>query len=251
VTAFTHVPGDGDVPATYGASGTVLPILSGLGVYDRGSVAGNDEIHYWIDPTGNLWSLTNQLQLNNLGYQEYFKEFVDNGESVVGTYDAIEGDFYFSSLERSFLITTSGVSRGLYKFPTFTSWGGKRYALERAQGNLSGRYASLETNAFDIRDRSRKTVTAVNVGYRGGGTVEVAVRFKDTPTGTWKLSRWVRVSQEGNASIRVQALEHRILVRASDPTTFELEYINVKVQRDDRRWRRGPTEGTRVARDVG
>jgi hypothetical protein len=251
VTAFTHISGEGDVPATYGANSPALPIMSGLGIYDRGAVAGNDQIHYWIDPTGKMWSLNANLELEERGYEEYFSEATERGETFVGTYDPIEGDFYFSTEERGFLLTASGLSRSLYRFPNFTSWGGKRYAVEKADGNLSGKYAVLETNAFDLRDRSRKTITAVNLGYRGGGTVEVALRYKNSASGSWNMTHWVPVSPEGNAAIRVQALEHRVMVRASDPTTFELEYITPKVQRDDRRWRRGPTEGTRVARDVG
>jgi hypothetical protein len=251
VTAFTHFAGDGDIPATYGHRSPGQAILSGLGVYDRGSVAGNDQIHYWIDPTGNLWSLDTSLSLTNLGYQEYFKGFVENGESVVGSFDPIESDFYFSSNERSLVVSDTGaISRGLYKYPFLTNWGGKKYGSEKSAGDLAGLFASLETNAFDQRDRNRKTVTSVNVGARGGGTIEVALRYKYSTDGEWELSDWEPVNPEGNATIRVHALEHRLLLRASDPSTFELEYIIVKVQRDDRRFRRGPTEGTRIAREI-
>lgn len=245
VTAFRGVAGGGDIPATY----QVVEIPAG-GVYDRGSVVAGPDFHTFFDNEGTLWRLDKNLSLTRLGFEEFFKEFVDGEEEVVPVFDPLYKDSYFSSLKRSFLVTTRGVSRSLYRFPNMVVWKGKRYATEKSKGDLTSKYASLQTNAFDVRNRYLKTVTSVNVGHRGGGTIEVALQYKYNNSDSWEQTSWVRVNDEGNAVIRVTALEHRVLVRASDPTTFQLEYITVKVQSPDKRFSRGPQEGTRVAREV-
>ena len=95
-----------------------------------------------------------------------------------------------------------------------------------------------------------KTLTGVAVGYGSEGTVEVAVDYKYNSKDEWETSDWVQLNNEGNAMLRVTALEHRIKLRATDPTSFNVEQVTLKYQYGDRRFRRGPVDGTRVGRNV-
>lgn len=246
VTAFRHVPAAGDVPDTYGTLDLGLH-----GAYDRGSALATRNSIVFMDREGVLWRISESLELTRLGYEEYLREFIDNGETVVMTFDPLREDIYICSEERGFLLTSQGASRIHFSFPNRTAWRGKTYAMEKSGGSLDGKYALIETNNFDVEDRSQKTITNLHVGHRGGGTVEASLKYKLTTTGEFEQTEWVPLNHEGNVALRVTALEHRVLVRASDPTDFELDFIRAGKQTGDRRFQRGPRDGTRVAKDVG
>jgi len=246
--ALTHTLGGEDVPAGYGAPHPVNDRLRWIGIYDRGSVAGSSSIHFFLDATGVLWSLDANLDLQRLGYEEYLLPFVSNSEKVVMTYDDLLGDLFISSDQRSFQLTRNGLSRHNYRYPYFTNWKGTNYAGRHIPDIAETLYASLRTSRFDLGGRDHKTITAIEVACQGGGTVEVALQYKYNKEDSWEQTDWVQVNPNGETMLRVQGLEFKLLVRASDPTTFSLERVIAKVQRGDRRFTRGPREGTRVAR---
>ena len=133
------------------------------------------------------------------------------------TFDPFYKDIYICSENRGFLFTQRGLSKIHFSFSNRTAWRGKTYAMEKSGGSLNGKYALIETSNFDVEDRSQKTLTNFHVGHRGGGTVEVALKYKLTSNGELEQTDWVEVNDEGNAALRVTALEHRVLVRASNP----------------------------------
>jgi len=248
INALTHTLGEGDIPATYGLNASINEQLKWIGIYDRGSVGGNSSIHFFLDTQGVLWSLDANLRLSRLGYEEYLLPFVNNSEKVVMTYDDLLGDLYISSDKRSFLLSRSGMSKSNYRYSTFVNWGGVKYAIPHVPDEAETLYSSLQTSRFDLGGRDHKTITAIEAAFQGGGTVEVALQYKYNTTDAWAQTSWVPVNPSGNTMLRVQGLEFKLLLRASDPTTFALERVTAKVQRPDRRFVRGPREGSRVAR---
>lgn len=248
INALTHSLGGEDIPAGYGLRSPVNNRLKWIGIYDRGSVGGNSSIQFFLDTQGVLWSLDSDLRLTRLGYEEYLLPFVSNEETVVMTYDDLLGDLFISSDQRSFQLTPKGMSKSNYRYSTFVNWAGKKYALLHVPDTNETLYASLRTSRFDLTGGDHKTITGVQVAHQGGGTVEVALQYKYNRTDSWQQTRWVRLNPSGNTMLRVQGLEFKLLVRASDPTTFSLERIIAMVQRPDRRFIRGPREGSRVAR---
>ena len=250
INALTHTLGQGDIPAGYGLKSTVNDRLRWIGIYDRGSVGGNSSIHFFLDNQGVLWSLDAGLNLKRLGYEEYLLPFVSNSEEVVMTYDELLGDLYISSSERAFQLTRNGMSRCNYRYSSFINWGGSSYALSHIPDVDETLLASLKTSRFDLTGRDHKTITAVEVACQGGGTVEVALEYKYNKEDSWEQTSWVEVNPNGETMLRTQGLEFKLLVRASDPSSFSLERIVAKVQRGDRRFARGPREGTRVARNA-
>ena len=247
---LTHTLGGDDLPATYGLGAPINDAIKWIGVYDRGSVGGNSNIHFFLDTQGVLWSLDVNLRLSRLGYEEYLLPFVANSEKVVMTYDQILGDLHIASDQRSFLLTRNGLSKSNYRYSTFVNWGGAKYALPYVPLEEETLYASLQTSRFDAGGRDHKTVTAVEVHCQGGGTVEVALQYKYNIESSWQQTGWIQVNPSGNTMLRTQGLEFKLLLRASDPSSFTLERITVKVQRPDRRFARGPREGSRVARNA-
>lgn len=240
VSALIPTSGGGDVPPTYG-----IRHLSDSGCASRGSVGGDDLRHVWLDPAGVLWRVSANLQVERLGYEEYLSPLLT--EAHLWQHDPLEQDLYLGSTERSFLLTGKGLSRSNKAYTAIANWKGRSFSLGKRVGST---YAEVWTSPFDLRASELKTLTSLRVSHRGGGTVEVRIGYKYSRTGPWEWTDWVEVNEEGNAVLRITALEHKVAVRASDPSTFELDHMIPAWQAPDRRFRRGPREGTRIARDA-
>ena len=108
ITAFTFTPGGGDIPPTYGRRH-----IGDIGLYDRGSVSWGPNLHVFLDKSGSLWSLSEDLQISRLDYREYFTKSIEAGEEFVGTYDPHFGDHYLSTSTSTFIYNPVGISAEL------------------------------------------------------------------------------------------------------------------------------------------
>jgi len=130
VSAFVEMPWRGDVlclkalrnaVVVYGSGGVtaLVPLTIGdvptfgirellpVGVHSRGAVGGDERHHIFVDVTGMMWRLDEQLQLQRLGYQEYGA--VLTGDVVI-QYDAVNREFYLGDGTYSYVLTESGLA---------------------------------------------------------------------------------------------------------------------------------------------
>lgn len=233
------------IPAQFGFG---YQHLMNVGIADRGAVAGNRGGHIFIGESGELWSIGPQLQTNKIGYKEYFLPMLGTDISISLNHQ--ESEFYIANKDRCFLldqglteikqIPTSvefqqGGLIGVYDEKTFTS--GKR------KGMVDDR-TIIVTNPISFSVSALKTTTVISLGVRSPHKVEVALEYTTKKSDNWKRTRFVPVNKEGNADLRVNGLDFRVVIKAEHYDNFELDFVEVRFQPDDRRFVRGTSVNT-------
>jgi len=92
--------------------------LASFGICGRGAVGGSLDMHTFVDTSGKVWRLTRQLELQEVGYEEYFQNAVDPGGAspVMVQYDENEQKTYISYSDATYtdgftyLLTAQGLS---------------------------------------------------------------------------------------------------------------------------------------------
>jgi hypothetical protein len=242
IAVLQPVVGGGDIAPTFG-----INKLSSVGIYSRGSYSGSSSVHYFLDPNGDLWRLTGSLELNRLGYQDYFKSWIDNEDEVSLYFDEIEQELYLTNGEESFLYSNSGLSsiNGVYTWVTT-----HRSKVYGSSVENSSKYKSLCSSKFDGFKREVKTITAIHLDVETDGLVEVSVKYKYNLKDNWNQTSWHRLNNEGNTALRIAGSEFQFCIRVSNESYFRLGRATLKVQYADKRFSRGPSQGTNIARDV-
>jgi len=229
IYALSAPAGRTDVADTYGKH-----MLKAIGILDRGSVGVSKDRHIFIDAKLRLWSIDPELRLQELDYREWMPD----SETVI-TYDDNTDRFFLSDSDGAYLLDIGGLSSHNQAITSTIEKDGITYGLFEDLDIDDN--AMLVTTGFDLQVRGIKTITSIVLGLVGGGTISVAVDYRYTDDDkTWSRTAWHPVNREGIAHPRIAGTDFRVVVRASDYTTFELDYIQVKWQSSDKRSLRGP-----------
>ena len=233
------------VPAEFGFG---YQHLMNVGIADRGAVAGNRGGHILIDESGELWSIGPQLETNKLGYKEYFLPMLGTDISI--SLNQQESEFYIANKDKGYVLD-QGLTEIKQK-PTSVEFqqGGligvfdeKVYTSGTRKGMVDNRTV-IVTNPVSFSVSALKTVTTVSLGVRSPHKVEVALEYTTKKREDWRRTRFVPVNKEGNADIRVNGLDFRVVIKAEDYDEFELDFVEVRFQPDDRRFVRGTSVNT-------
>lgn len=222
--------------------------LTNVGIADRGAVAGNRGGHVFVDESGELWSIGPKLQTNKLGYKEYFLPMLGTDISI--SLNQQESEFYISNKDRGFVLD-QGLTE-IKQMPTSVEFqqGGligisdeKVFEEGTDKGMVDDRTV-IVSNPISFSVAAEKTVTVVSLGVRSPYKIEVALEYTTDKTDNWKRTRFVPVNAQGNADLRVHGLDFRVVVKAENYENFELDFIEVRFQPDDRRFVRGTSVNT-------
>jgi len=97
----------------------------GTGLAQRAAIAGDDDMHYFLDPLGDLWRVTLEpgprVVAQKLGGREIFADMLPN--TVIVSKDRHQKEFHIADGEQVWVVTAEGkISQGP-KMPTRLSWG--------------------------------------------------------------------------------------------------------------------------------
>ena len=245
IAVMNPVIGSGDIPATFG-----IELLSSVGIYSRSSVNGNRNVHYFLDNYGELWRLTASLELTNLGYRDVFSSWISNNDNIVFTYDDLENELHITNGSSSYVLNQG---TDLVESSEVYTWmlpqGGQVYGTyQEPSSELT--YKTICSSKFDAFRREDKTITSVNCEIETDGLVEVSFKYKYNLKDEWNQTSWTRLNNEGNAALRITASEFIFCLRVSNDTYFNLGRVTMKAQYGDKRFSRGPNQGTNLSRDV-
>lgn len=222
--------GDTDI-STYG-----MIHLSRTGIPDRSYVGGDDNQHIFIDSEGSMWSISGEFNLQRLGYREYISHNVGQPAAIVkNTYQRYK-EYYISFPDESFILTNNGLTRHEQRISSITFSDGGFVGPVKP---ITNKEALVVSNQMDFGVRGIKTVTSVNLSFQGGDKVYAAIDYRYNTSEQFKRTPFVLTNAEGNAVIRAAGLDFRVVVKAKDFKTFELDYLQVKWQSSDKRHIRG------------
>lgn len=238
IGVLTFTRGIQEMPPTYG-----FRLLSRVGIVARDAVGGTDNVHIFIDKTGDLWQLTADLSLTKLGYREYIFDLL--GGDITFVYNEQEAEFQisgdFTAGVYGFTLRSQGLSQNYQRVCS-----GARYIEGGMVGwsdddtDPAGLQARIVTSPFDMSTTELKTITEIGADVRSTDDVYVAIDYKYSRNDAWSRGPWHLLNKERNARVQVAGLEFRVVLRCAAFAGFELDHLQVHWQRDDKRVTRGP-----------
>lgn len=229
---FVIVYGDNGIcvmtPVTEPAATFGFNDIAKVGIKSPWSVAGTDQIHFFITSLGELWKFTPKGP-ERLG----FKEFLSVLTNPVLNYDETNDRLFISDGSTGY-VYDGGLGGG---YATIT---GITNEFVTSPSAMPGVPISIMTDIIDLGHRGIKTLTFVEIGTDTTEDLFVSVDFRYTKDEAWRSSEWVKTNPEGVARITVAAIEFRVRVMQTTYDELRIDYINVRHQRSDSRFLRGP-----------
>jgi len=221
----------GDKVIAYGENGVsaLVPIektyglntIYNIGVESKGAVAGSDRIHFFIDNTGQLFSLSEELKI--LGYSEFFSAMSgivlswDGENNVLYICDGDYG-YVYSPIDKS-LGTCSPLITGV------SSQYGILYAS--ASGTIVTPAFEICTDIFDFGTHRNKTIFELEFGTNVTGTLQAAIDYRNNFKSAFTQTAWKDVATKGNVFITALGREFRIRAKMTSYEYIEMDYITV------------------------
>ncbi len=209
--------------------------LADYGVSIRTAVGGDENQHVFIDENGWLRRITNELKIERLGYQEFFESMLTGYPTI--NYDELEKRFYISEGTNNYVLTPQGLGQS---FQSITSG---IYSQGAFVGNIISEDRSeifeLEIDTFDMGVRAQKTIQTVEVGGDSSSTFSVAVKYRFKTSDSFATTSYVTCNNEGIAALPCAGIEFRLLIRVTDYSDVNLDYVIVRYKMTDKRSIRG------------
>jgi hypothetical protein len=225
----------------YGENGIISMIPHGatfgwkrihpMGILTKFAVAGDTTGHIFIAADYTLWRVGADAKVEELGYREYMQQLT--AENIMVSKVTEKQEYYISDGSITFLLTPYGLSR-YRKHPTSViSANGEVFGIASDLG--LDETGTLETTLFDLGNRGLKTIVAVEVGTRHEGEIYVAIRWRAGTKDALRLTKLFKCNSEGVAYPKITGTEFSVLLYVPEPETFELDYINIRMNQTDRR----------------
>ncbi len=214
--------------------------VENIGLAGRGAVAisGDKSVQVFVDRFGTLWTLSSDLALTRLGYEEFLRPLILEGGEIVITYDSGERHFYICGTHQSFVLTGDGLGETTNRI-TGGAYVGAAEGFTAIYDRIGTTETRIVTREFDLGIRGIKTITSIGLQMVTCDDVEVAVDYRYLKTQEFIRSPWIRLNNEGNAVARYSGIDFRIAIRAPRDIFVDLDRIRVRWQASDKRFIRG------------
>lgn len=197
-----------------------------IGLADRGAVGGNLDRHIFIDNKGVLWSITNDLSLTRLGYEEYLSTIIN--EDITITHDPDRSEFHISGTSDSFLLTETGA---LVHAPQIVTSG---YQIQGDFVGIKEEFGSpvtgvtLETDVIRPANGRPMILTDINFSATDTSTnILVTVKYRYRKGESFASSESFTVEEDGHLRPMVSGSEFRILITTNDFTLTSIDDIDL------------------------
>ncbi len=229
--------------ATFGLQERILPI----GLAARGAVGGDLDEHIFMDNSGVIWRLDNQLKLQRLGYKEFGSTLLGN-EILIGL-DPNERDYYISDDTDCFCLNASGMGKcDQLVQGVFYADGG---LIGIAEDATNPNAALIRTLPLDMNVPGIKTIHTLEVFTDGIASVQVALDYRHSTGDAWVTSAFVEGSPAGVYYLGIAGTEFRVRVKGTLSGAGYVEKIVVRFTHIDARMVRGPRhQGAQVQPDT-
>jgi len=238
------------IPMEEPSPGFSIKRLANFGIHNSWDVGVGNKEHIFVDVSGRLWRISEDLSITVLDYREYIK--LNNvGTSLTNyiSFNPVEDEYYIGGKVASFVLTKQGMSRINKTIVSPTIAGAQS---DSTFGDFQGFYLShsaidrfeIETEVFDIELRGIKTITFVNLGVTidSGKTVEVKVLSRYSKVGGFFDNGWKTVNKEGFVYSGASGVDFKIGIRtgnSSDYQSLKLSSMSISWKLSDKRNVRG------------
>lgn len=215
------------------------PLLN-VGIANRAALAGDHKGHAFIDKAGYLWVIGVDFVPKRIGYREQFSSLTS---TVVGSYDPLEDEMYFSVDGTCYILTPSGLCEFADDVSGIARVNNDLYGAGDT-GALANTFI-LKTDAFDMGFSALKSIEGIEVGYHDIGNLKVGIDYSYDGSGTFSSfpigGAGIDVNDEGFAYIGITARDFKVRVFGDYGTRPRIDYITVRWKFVDKRMIRGAT----------
>lgn len=188
-----HVRRLGDSAIVYSSKGItkMSPVVSpvttfgfeemhDIGIINQGALACALDKHvfvgedYEVKIVGNVGQLSYRLGVMSLGYSHYIEELA--GEDIIVSYDPGTGDFYIGNSQKTFLLSSQGMTEVKQHPSTVWRRNNKSYMLPAAEDSNSSYICS---EIFDMGYRGQKTIFEMETDAHPVEDIELGVDYSN------------------------------------------------------------------------
>lgn len=221
----------GDKVIAYGENGvTALPpfdktfslnTIYNIGIKSRTAIAGTDRIHFFIDSTGQLFSLSEELKMLD------YSEFLSVMSSPVLSWDNKNNVLYICDGTYGYIYSPKDESLGLCS-PFITGISPQSGVLYTVvSGTISTPVFEICTDIFDFGTHRNKTIFELEFGTNVTGTLRAAIDYRNNFKSGFTQTAWADVSSRGTVFITALGREFRIRAKMTSYEYIEMDYITV------------------------
>lgn len=200
-----------------------LETIRTVGIKSKQAVAGNKNVHFFIDTVGQLWSLSDELQL--LDYSEYLSSL----GSPVLSWDTKNQMLYICDGTTGYVYSPKDKSMGKGP-PNVTGMayqGGTLYPV--APATITTPVFSQVTDIIDMGTHKFKTIFEVEIGTNISsiGTLQVAIDYRSDYSAAFSSTSWASVPVKGSVLITALGREFRIKTKLLAYEYIEIDYMKI------------------------
>ena len=221
------------------------------GIASRGAVAGDDNHHVYIDKSGLAVRIPANLDIQPLGYREFFYPSIRNeiimshstNKQNVDTF----GEFFISDGTRNFSLVERGLHQHFQSVKSATYFQGVTMGIG-SEPNTSDLIGRVGEDILDFELSGLKTIESVRIAGRetiwdpDNDSIELKValdyRYKIGDDQSWATTPYKGVNKEGVATFPVTALEFRIRIKIADYEKLDIDYAEFYIKHGDKRFKR-------------
>jgi hypothetical protein len=204
------------IERTYG-----LNTIYKIGIKSKNAIAGSDRVHFFIDNTGQLFSLGEELKLLD------YSEFLSAMTNVVLSWDSENNVLYICDGTYGYVYSPADESLGTCS-PLITGvspQSGILYAS--ASGTIVTPVFEICTDIFDFGTHRNKTIFELEFGTNVTGTLQAAIDYRNNFKSAFTQTSWKDVSTRGNVFITALGREFRVRTKMTSYEYIEMDYITV------------------------
>lgn len=198
----------------------LVEMISHTGLKDRGLVCGGMDRHVFVDNEDVMWTISNELQLERLGYEEYMADLVTANNPLI-TRDHDQDEYYLSSGDENYLLTKTGLCRSPQRVSAIALNQDDKQAFYTVATESTG--INITFNTTDFGDRNIKTVQEVQVTCRNAGTAKLQLgcnwRYRKSESFTALAA--ADLDEDGRLRLMLTAVEFQFFLTCSDDADVE------------------------------
>ena len=219
----------GSKAIAYGKNGVSALVPSGsawglqtihrLGLKSKQAVAGDENVHFFINSKDQLFVFSDGLQ--RLDYSEYLCVLT----SPVLSYEIESGLLYICDGTYGFVYSHADKSLGTgpVNITGISDQDGTLYAVSPA--TIVTPAFEICTDIYDMGTRRAKTIYSIDIGTDIEGTLKAAIDWSLNKAEGFETTNWFEVDQRGRAQITAYGREFRFRVKNLEYEYFELDYL--------------------------
>jgi|LGOV01.1.fsa_nt_gb hypothetical protein len=210
--------------------------LLNFGIISRGSVAGDNDEHLFVDESSRIWRHS-RGGFKKLDYRGQMNQL--SSDDIIVNHNPNQGDFYITDGNKGFLISPNGMT----EVPDCASalwYDGELYSIPESPDKST--YSPLiVSGTIDFGYRGLKTIFSIEAGLDNMSGVTIAIDWRVDKSESFQRTNFVSLNNEGIASIIASGIEFRFCIKFDSFIYDEdtLDYMKIRWKMTDLRGMRG------------